>query len=53
MLAHCHTEDELEAVKHIPQLMHKLGKSRYEPLNISRPNIRKKNRRGSNPLCGL
>ena len=53
MLAHCHTEDELEAVKHLPQLMHKLGKSRYEPLNISRPNIRKKNRRGSNPLCGL
>ncbi len=42
MLVHCHTEDELEAVKHLPQLMHKLGKSRYEPLNISRPNIRKK-----------
>ena len=42
MLVHCHTEDELEAVKQLPQLLHKLGKPHYEPLNTRRPNIRKK-----------
>lgn len=42
LFAHCYTEDELEAVKQLPELLYKLGKPRYEPLNTRRPNIRKK-----------
>lgn len=42
LFAHCYTDDELEAVKQLPELLYKLGKPRYEPLNTQRPNIRKK-----------
>lgn len=47
MLNHCYTDDEVKAVKQIPQLLHKLGKPRYEPLNTRRPNYRKKIERGA------
>ena len=47
MLTHCYTDDEVNAVKQIPQLLHKLGKPRYEPLNTRRPNYRKKIERGA------
>ena len=46
-LTHCYTDDEVKAVKQIPQLLHKLGKPRYEPLNTRRPNYRKKIERGA------
>lgn len=47
MLTHCYTDDEVKAVKQIPQLLLKLGKPRYEPLNTRRPNYRKKIERGA------
>lgn len=47
LFSHCYTEDELEAVTQLPELLYKLGKPRYEPLNTRRPNYRKKIERGA------
>ena len=47
LFSHCYTEDELEAVTQLPELLYKLGKPRYEPLNTRRPNIRKKIGKGA------
>lgn len=53
MLNHCYTDDEVKAVKQIPQLLHKLGKPRYEPLNTRRPNYRKKLKEGQFTLLPM
>lgn len=53
MLTHCYTDDEVKAVKQIPQLLLKLGKPRYEPLNTRRPNYRKKLKEGQFTLLPM
>lgn len=42
MVGHAYTADELKAIETLPNMLNKLINARYDPLKISRPNIRKK-----------
>ncbi|MCM1293213.1 MAG: toxin glutamine deamidase domain-containing protein [Bacteroides sp.] len=42
LVGHAYTADELKAIEKLPRLLGKLTNARYDPLKISRPNIRKK-----------
>lgn len=42
MIGHAYTEVELNAIQKLPECLERLSNPRYDPLKISRPNIRKK-----------